>query len=388
MKVLMFEPSGGFWPHIPELSEALALAGVELFFLSSRSRQAERVDHVIFLPMAKPFDATLVRRFSPNWIWDRLITGYQWLAIRKKMLAEIQPDIVHIQSTASLLDQFFIDGVKKTAKVVLTVHDVLPITHSIANRSRRGMTKLYQSADQLIVHSQRNKQELMEHFSLDERRISVIPMGLAPGIPMEKNLARERIGIRQDENYILLFGVLRRTKGVDLAIQAVRRLSEDMPHRRVKLLLAGPAHSQPEMEEIAVLINNSGITDTIVMHNRYIPEESVAAYFCAADLVLLPYTKFYSQSGVLFQAYKYGTPVVVTNIGSLGETVQHDGSGLVAGEATPAALAAAMANLLTDEELYRRCTAHQQAAAREKYAWAHIARQTKALYEAVLSRRP
>ncbi len=40
-----------------------------------------------------------------------------------------------------------------------------------------------------------------------------------------------------------------------------------------------------------------------------------------ASLVVMPYTEFASQSGVLHDAYSHGRPVVVTEVGALGDSV-------------------------------------------------------------------
>jgi glycosyltransferase involved in cell wall biosynthesis len=70
------------------------------------------------------------------------------------------------------------------------------------------------------------------------------------------------------------------------------------------------------------------------------------ALFRESHVVVLPYTAFSSQSGVLHDAYGHGRPVVVSDVGALGETVREDGSGLVVPPRDPAALAHAVRDLL------------------------------------------
>jgi glycosyltransferase involved in cell wall biosynthesis len=71
--------------------------------------------------------------------------------------------------------------------------------------------------------------------------------------------------------------------------------------------------------------------------------------FAAASLVALPYTAFASQSGVLHDAYGHGRPVVVTDVGALGQTVREDQSGLVAAAGDPASLASRIVEALEEE---------------------------------------
>ena len=56
------------------------------------------------------------------------------------------------------------------------------------------------------------------------------------------------------------------------------------------------------------------------MKNEFVPDGSVADYFCAADLVVQPY-KSATQSGVTQIAYHFNKPMIITNVGGLSEFV-------------------------------------------------------------------
>ena len=68
--------------------------------------------------------------------------------------------------------------------------------------------------------------------------------------------------------------------------------------------------------------------------------------FAQASIVVLPYTSFASQSGVLHDAYGHGRPVVVTDVGALGRSVREDGTGLVAPPGEAAELAVCITQAL------------------------------------------
>jgi glycosyltransferase involved in cell wall biosynthesis len=53
----------------------------------------------------------------------------------------------------------------------------------------------------------------------------------------------------------------------------------------------------------------------------YIPNEEVARYFAAGDLVVIPYVTA-TQSGIVQLAYGFGKPVVVSRVGGLPEVVE------------------------------------------------------------------
>jgi glycosyltransferase involved in cell wall biosynthesis len=168
--------------------------------------------------------------------------------------------------------------------------------------------------------------------------------------------ARAHLGIEPDEPLLLFFGFVRRYKGLRYLLDALGKLSQ--PPR---LLIAG------EFWEGEVqyrnLIRQLGLERRIVIHNRYIPNEEIEAYFVAADALVLPYLSG-SQSGVGMIALNYGLPVIATSIGGLAETVKHGETGLIVPPADSAALAAAIERFFREGLSESFCAAMSQARAR------------------------
>ena len=132
---------------------------------------------------------------------------------------------------------------------------------------------------------------------------------------LSKPEAKAALGIRS-ERVVLFFGFIRDYKGL-------RYLIESMPLVRAKLdvhlLIAGEVwgHSKPYHE----LISRLGLTANVTLVERYIPNEDVARYFAASDLVAIPYVSA-TQSGIVQLAYGFGKPVVVSRVGGLPEVVE------------------------------------------------------------------
>jgi glycosyltransferase involved in cell wall biosynthesis len=78
--------------------------------------------------------------------------------------------------------------------------------------------------------------------------------------------------------------------------------------------------------------------------------------FSQASWVVLPYTAFHSQSGVLADAYAYRVPLIVSDVGALGPTVRDDQTGFV----VPPCDAAALASALLASQVADRSLAHAQ----------------------------
>jgi glycosyltransferase involved in cell wall biosynthesis len=94
------------------------------------------------------------------------------------------------------------------------------------------------------------------------------------------------------------------------------------------------------------LISSSGAADRIRWIDQYVPNEDIPLYYTAADIVVLPYHSG-TQSGVQRIAFAFGKPVVVTDVGGLGEEVRRFGAGEIVPPADPGALAEALRRMLT-----------------------------------------
>jgi glycosyltransferase involved in cell wall biosynthesis len=72
------------------------------------------------------------------------------------------------------------------------------------------------------------------------------------------------------------------------------------------------------------------LSDKIIVRDYYIPEVDKKYYFCAADAVVLSYVRNFTQSAsLLWEACRFGTPVVASDCGELGNLVRAFDIGLL-----------------------------------------------------------
>jgi glycosyltransferase involved in cell wall biosynthesis len=113
---------------------------------------------------------------------------------------------------------------------------------------------------------------------------------------------------------------------------------------------------------------------------RFLSNDEVRDVMAHAAAVVLPYRQLDS-SGVLATAIGYRRPVVVTDVGSLGEIVREFGAGEVIPPGDPQALAEAATRLLEPEAL---AAAHEGAErAANALTWDRSAEQHDRLYREV-----
>jgi D-inositol-3-phosphate glycosyltransferase len=124
--------------------------------------------------------------------------------------------------------------------------------------------------------------------------------------------------------YLLFFGFIRGYKGLDLLLEALS--DERLKYRKMKLLVAGEFYESdtPYQEQIT----RHGLGEKVILYNRFIREDEVAAFFSVADIVVQPYRSA-TQSGVTQIAYHFEKPMLVTDVGGLSEIVTDGKCGYV-----------------------------------------------------------
>ncbi len=153
------------------------------------------------------------------------------------------------------------------------------------------------------------------------------------GQPIDKLLAKKRLGLKTDINYIMFFGFIRDYKGLDILLEAMADVR--IKDSNIKLIVAGEYYSNEQY--YLDIIKDKNIEDKLVLATDFIPDSKVGEYFSACDMVVQPY-KTATQSGVTQIAYHFEKPMLVTNVGGLPEIVPHMRTGYVV-EVDPRAIA-------------------------------------------------
>jgi len=273
-------------------------------------------------------------------------------------------DIVHFQwLTVQQLDVHLLPRVHP---LVLTAHDVLPREPRPGQRA--AQRRLYERVDAVVVHSQAGAQRL-DALGIPSARVHVIPHGAfthlaaQPQQPLPPELAAV------ERPVVLFFGLLRPYKGLDVLLEAWRGIDD------AELWIVG----RPRMDLDAL---RAQAPPGVRFVPRFVTDEELAAFFRRADLAVLPYRQI-DQSGVLFSALAFGTPLVLTDVGGFGEVAATGAAELVPpGDA--AALHDALVRVLADPARRERMMAAARKAAATTYSWDAIAQRTLALYEELL----
>lgn len=186
------------------------------------------------------------------------------------------------------------------------------------------------------------------------------------------NEAKQQFGFSSDDDVLLFFGYVRKYKGLDMLLRAMPEIIKNNP--KAKLLIAGEFYDDPKPYHD--IISELALDSHVRMINRFIPNEEVAKFYAACDVVMLPYRSA-TQSGILGIAYGFERPVIISDVGGLAESVEEGKTGFVVPPESPAALAEAVKKFYaqkptTDYAAHVRQKAHNNAFAKIHELFAEI----------------
>ena len=245
-------------------------------------------------------------------------------------------------------------------KCIALVHNMIPHEQNILDKILPPY--FVKSMDGFIALSKSVVDDIGKFDKKDKpRTFSPHPIYDHYGIHLDRNEALQQLGLDQNCKYVLFFGLVRAYKGLDLLIDAFA--DSKLRNSNIKLIVAGEFYQDENIYRKQ--ISDLGIEDKIIIHNEFIPDDKVNLYFSAADIIAQTY-KSATQSGVTQIAFHFEKPMLVTNVGGLGEIVINGKSGYVVEPQ-----ANEIANALSDFFEKERSSEFIQAVRTEKskYAW-------------------
>jgi glycosyltransferase involved in cell wall biosynthesis len=281
-------------------------------------------------------------------VWINSINPLNWLSVGKKIKKE-RPDIIVVRFWLPFMGPCLgtiLRIAKKNghSKVLCIADNVIP------HEKRPGdpvFTRYFiKPVDAFITMSEKVLADL-KSFSTKPARCVSHPLYDNFGQPVPVAVARQALGIGTQDTVFLFFGFIRKYKGLDILLGAMKILidrltAENRNPEHVKLLVAGEFYE--DRKPYDELIGRLGIQKNLILRTDFIPDSDVRQYLCAADAVVQPYRNA-TQSGVTPLAYHFNIPMIVTNVGGLPALVPEGKVGLIA-EPTPESLADKMEEFL------------------------------------------
>lgn len=204
--------------------------------------------------------------------------------------------------------------------------------HEVAYRLMAGLPDAVFAVSELV------RQHCIEVDHIDPDRVQTVYNGL--------DLADWDISSQsahpQDKLLVTTIGNIRHVKGHDVFIRAAAAIAPRFPN--VHFSIAGGILEPSYFEELQTLVRNLNLGDRFHFAGGI---TDLRGHLSAADIFVLP-SRSEGFSNAIVEAMAASLPVVATNVGGNAEAVQNGVTGLIVPTEDPAALAAAISQLLAD----------------------------------------
>ena len=317
-RVMLVDPSGrgGLVTYTSLVARALRAAHADVTVLGSRILDPSDYAY----PFIARMPNLLFGSDQPDGVRLYAHRAGVWLGGATAVLRtarELRPNVVHFQHAINRrLDHRLLQRVGRRAALVWTAHDVLP--HEGTQRDKQRFARIYRSVDAVVTLSEPAADAVRELCGVEA---SVLEHPVDETIaPLERDKAREALGLPPDERLFGALGFIREYKGYDLLADIWETLGENAP----RLLVMGEVHSSAEQ----LVIERLSRSVKVELRLGFASESTLRLAVSACDALLLPYAAG-SDSGVLHLGRALETPVIASDAVQLAASVHATQSGFV-----------------------------------------------------------
>lgn len=241
----------------------------------------------------------------------------------KKQIKPLNPKYVWCFDDNILCFEMFL-RLKGSAKQIVTLHDAgryhavwkLSLRKRLQNFTKDVLRNRCASVvDYILVLSEESRKEYCtKHPKYSEKTVKLTLGAHIPSVTPEKPSEIQS----SKEKYFLFFGRIDKYKGLYQMLRSYQA-AEDISRF---LIIAGKG----EMTEDETLL--CGSDKRIILLNRYISDNEMIYLFQNAEAVILPYIEA-TQSGIIPIAYKFGIPVITSDVKGLAQFVEDGKTGII-----------------------------------------------------------
>ena len=277
--------------------------------------------------------------------------------------------------------------------LVTTLHTVLREPDA---DQRAVLEEIAGLSDRMVVMSELAAKMLRDVYSVPGGKIDVIPHGVPEMQFMDPNYYKDKFGT-EGKSVLLTFGLLSPNKGIEDVIRALPAILERHPN--VVYIVSGVTHphirkrdGEKYREGLRALAEELGVSEQLILNNRFVSEEELVEHVGAADIYITPY-KQEAQivSGTLAIALGAGKAIVSTPYWHARELLAEK-RGVIVPFESPKAIADAVLALLDNpaerHAMRKRAYLYSRGTTWPKTARNYMASFQRARFERSLQPRP
>lgn len=237
-------------------------------------------------------------------------------------IAELKADLIWLVDNPMITVKIGLKLIHTRIPMMLTLHDAggsHPTNEAIYHKLRRKYThflsnKLENEVDYILLLSKVSLEKYQ--FLKKQNKSKLVYFCLGAHVPDVEEIRPAEVTEKQ---FHLFFGRIDKYKGIDILLSAFSQVQ----NYKYKLIIAGNGELTSKEKELY-----DQVKDDVILINRYILDEEMLWLFHHARSVVLPYIEA-TQSGVIPIAYKFGVPVIVSNVDGLTQFVEDEKTGFV-----------------------------------------------------------
>lgn len=362
------EKAGGLGRYFFELLRHLPATETSTYAMvvGSPSVKASQVGEVV--AFARP-DDSMFRRFR---------------AARQIALAQINRD--EIDLIASHFALYALPIVDKLRSLPTVVHFHGPWAgesgiegaDTMNSRFKRMVeTAVYSRAQRLIVLSRSFQKELSRQYGIAEEIIRIVPGGIDLdrfNMNQTRGEARLHLGWPNDRPIILTVRRLVRRMGLEYLIDAAKVLVKSHPDLLLLLGGTGPIAADLQRQIVDCQLENN-----VRLLGR-IDDTDLPLAYRAADMTVVPSQALEGFGLITLESLASGTPVFVTPVGGLPETVQPFAPECVFSGTSPVEIVELLSRVLSGSQPMPTPEACRMYAS-SRFSWTRIAQEVRSVYD-------
>ena len=243
---------------------------------------------------------------------------------------------------------------------------------------------IVREADRIIAECPQDFEDLLNEYQADPSKLAIIPCGFNPRefFPENKNSAKKRLNIPENEVLILQLGRMVPRKGIDNVIRALPLLNT--PGKKVRLMIVGGEAGEPndELHRLEALVSQLSLEDQVIFAGRK-DRMVLRCFYDAADVFVT--TPWYEPFGITpLEAMACGTPVIGANVGGIKHTVVDGKTGFLVPPKQPGVLADRISLLANNQRLIEHMGKQALEHVHQHFTWEKVAEKMLDLYQELI----
>ena len=311
MKIVQLLPElneGGVERGVIELSREYVKLGIESYVISAGGKLENQVGidggfHIKYDVCSK-----------------NIFTVFSRVNGLKKILKEINPDIIHVRSRVPAWLVYFANKSLKI-KVVSTVHGF---------NSVGFYSSIMQKSDAVICVSNSIKEYIQKNYQTEESKITVIPRGIDLELFNPKNIDNSFTNNFKKENkldgkfIISSVGRITQLKDYETFIKAILIVKKEIPN--IIALIVGGVRSDKEdyLNSLRNLVKELNLEENIIFTGS---QSKIAEIYALSDVVVSSSKKPESFGRAVAESIAMNTPVIATNHGGVKDIIIENKNG-------------------------------------------------------------